>query len=186
MPELRKGMAIKYEGEIYLVVDFQHIHMGRGGAVTRVKLKNARTGQIVDTSIRESNLLEEIRLERKPATFSYVVGGMYHFLDSESFEDIAFEEKSIKDILDYLKEGMEVTILYADENPIGVELPYFVELEVVETDPGLRGDTASGGSKPAKLETGKVIQVPLFIKVGDVVKVDTRTDKYIERVKGRR
>jgi len=184
MPELRKGMAIKYEGEIYLVIDFQHIHMGRGGAVTRVKLKNAKTGQIMDTSIRESDIIEEIRLERKPATFSYVAGDMYHFLDSETFEDIAFAHSTIEDILDYLKEGMEVTILFADEEPIGVELPYFVELEVVETDPGLKGDTVSGGSKPAKLETGKVIQVPLFIKVGDVIKVDTRTDRYIERVKG--
>lgn len=184
MPELRKGMAIKYEGEIYLVVDFQHIHMGRGGAVTRVKLKNARTGQIVETSLRESDLIEEIRLERKSATFSYVAGDMYYFLDSETFEDIAFPEASIENILEYLREGMEVTILYADEKPISVELPYFVELEVIETDPGLRGDTASGGSKPAKLETGKVIQVPLFIKAGDVIKVDTRTDKYIERVKG--
>jgi elongation factor P len=183
MPELRKGMAIKYEGEIYLVIDFQHIHMGRGGAVTRVKLKNARTGQVVDVSLRESDAVEEIRLEKRPATFSYMAGDMYHFIDSESFEDIAFTRSSVEDILDYLKEGMEVSILYADEEPIGVELPYFVELEVVETDPGLRGDTASGGSKPAKLETGKVIQVPLFIKVGDVVRVDTRTDKYIERVK---
>lgn len=184
MPEFRKGMAIKYEGDIYWVVDFQHSHMGRGGATIRLKLKNAKTGLVKDVTVKESDMIEEIRLERRSATFSYRAGSEYHFIDNETYEDTMFDEDAIRDALEYLKEGMEVTILVADGEPIGIELPNFVELEVVETDPGLRGDTASGGSKPARLETGKVIQVPLFIKVGDVVKVDTRTDRYIERVKG--
>ena len=110
-------------------------------------------------------------------------GDEYHFLDSETYEDIPFHKSQIEENLGYLKEGMEVTILWAEGVPIGIELPNFVELKVVETEPGVRGDTVSGGSKPAKLETGKVIQVPLFVEVGDIVRVDTRTDRYIERVK---
>jgi elongation factor P len=183
MPELRSGMAIKYEGELYWVVDFQHIHMGRGGATIRTKLKNIKTGRVREVSLRESDDVEEVRVERKFAQFSYTSGDEYHFLDSETYEDIPFHRSQIEDHLGYLKEEMEVTILWAEGVPIGIELPNFVELKVVETEPGVRGDTVSGGSKPAKLETGKVIQVPLFVDVGDVVRVDTRTDRYIERVK---
>lgn len=183
MPYIRTGMAIKYNGEIYLVVDFQHIHMGRGGATIRTKIKNVRTGQVKEVSFRSSDDIEEILLKRKSATLSYIAGDEYHFMDNETFEDVVFAKDQIEEQAGYLKEGMEVTILYADDEPISIEPPMFVELEVVETDPGLRGDTASGGSKPAKLETGKVIQVPLFIQIGDVIKIDTRSDKYIERVK---
>ncbi|HHF58530.1 MAG TPA: elongation factor P, partial [candidate division WOR-3 bacterium] len=117
-----------------------------------------------------------------PAHFSYIEGEFYHFLDSETYEDIIFTKEQIEDFLGYLKEGQEVTVLYAENSPITIELPTYVVLEVVETDPGLKGDTASGGSKPAKLETGIVVQVPLFIKIGDKIKVDTRNGKYIERV----
>ncbi len=183
MPDIRTGMAIKYNGEIYLVVDFQHIHMGRGGATIRTKIKNVKTGQVKEVSFRSSDDIEEILLKRKSATLSYIAGDEYHFMDNETFEDVVFTLDQIEDQAGYLKEGMEVTILYADDEPIAIEPPMFVELEVVETDPGLRGDTASGGSKPAKLETGKVIQVPLFIQIGDIIKIDTRSDKYIERVK---
>ncbi len=183
MPELRTGMAIRLQGELYIVLDFQHQHMGRGSATTRVRLKNVATGAVKETTLRESDEFEEVRLERRPATYSYSTGDHYHFYDTETYEEIVFERQQIEKELEYLKEGTEVTILYADNVPVGLELPFHVELEVVETDPGLRGDTASGGSKPAKLETGKVIQVPLFIQVGDIVRVDTRTDKYIERVK---
>ena len=183
MPELRTGMALRYQREIYIVVSFQHIHMGRGGASTRTKLKNARTGQVKEISVRDSDDIEEIRLERKASHYSYNTGDHYHFLDSETYEDIVFDRDQIADQLDYLKEGMEVILLDAEGEVIGMELPNFVELEVMETDPGLKGDTASGGTKPAKLETGKVIQVPLFLQVGETVRVDTRSDKYIERVK---
>ncbi len=184
MPDLRPGMAIKWNNEIYLVIDFQHIHMGRGGSTTRAKLKNVLTGQVREVSLRDSDNYEEIRIDRQPAVLSYVAGNEYHFMDNETFEDVTFTAEQLgSEVTDYLKEGMEVTLLYAEGNPLTIELPYFVELEVVETDPGLKGDTASGGSKPAKLETGKVIQVPLFIKIGDVIKIDTRTGRYIERVK---
>ena len=183
MSELRTGMAIRYQGEIYIVLSFQHIHMGRGGASTRTKLRNARTGQVKETSIRDSDGVEEVRLERRAAHYSYNTGDHYHFLDSETYEETVFDRDHIADQLDYLKEGMEVVLLDAEGEVIAMELPKFVELEIVETDPGLKGDTASGGTKPAKLETGKVIQVPLFLQIGEVIRVDTRVDKYIERVK---
>jgi len=183
MPEIRSGMAIKWQGELYWVLDFQHIHMGRGGASIRTKLKNIKTGQVREVTLRESDEFEEVRVERKTATFSYISGDEYHFLDKETYEDILFTKDQIEEHLGYLKEGMDVTILWAEGSPVGMELPNFVELKVVDTDPGLKGDTASGGTKPARLETGKVIQVPLFVQIGDMVRVDTRTDKYIERAK---
>ncbi len=181
MPEIRPGMAIKLEGELYLVINYQHIHMGRGGATTRTRLRNLKTGQVREVSLRDSDYFEEVTLERKPATLSYIDGDNYHFMESESFEEVVFNREHLGDAVYYLKEGDEITILYADSAPINIELPTYVVLEVVDTDPGLRGDTASGGSKPAKLETGLVIQVPLFIKIGDKLKVDTRTGEYLER-----
>ncbi len=183
MPDLRPGMAIRWEGEVYLVIDFQHIHMGRGGATTRTKLKNMKTGQVREVTFRDTDTIEEVRVERKPAAYSYNTGDNYVFYDIETYEEHIFPKEQIEDILPYLKEGLELTILYIDGSPLGVELPKSVVLEVVDTDPGLRGDTASGGSKPAKLETGLVIQVPLFVQIGDKVRVDTRTGKYLERVK---
>ncbi len=183
MPEFRTGMAIKWNDEIYLVLDYQHQHMGRGGATTRVRLKNVQTGAVREVTFRDSDRFEEIRLERRPAHFSYSTGDHYHFYDTETYEEVVFDRSQIEEALGYLKEGIEVNILYAEGRPIGLELPFHVELEVVKTDPGLKGDTASGGSKPAKLETGIVVQVPLFVQVGDIVRVDTRTGKYIERVK---
>jgi len=182
MKELRKGMAIRYNGDIYFVIDFQHTHMGRGGASIRTKLKNVRTGQVFDVTFRESDEPEEVRVERRRGNFTYSTGEEYHFMDQDTYEDILFTREQLSVDMGYLKEGMELTILYAEDTPIGIELPLFVELVVKDTDPGLKGDTASGGSKPAVLETGKVIQVPLFIRPGDTIKIDTRTDRYIERV----
>ena len=178
----RKGMVINYEGEYYMVVDFQHVMLGRGSAYVRVKLKNVKTGKVFEKNIRESDSFEEVKLFKKPAIFSYSEGNLYHFYDKESYEEITFEKEMLGDALYYLKENIEVNLLYIEETPIGIELPNFVELKVIETEPGIRGDTVSGGSKPAKLETGKIIQVPLFINTGDVIKIDTRTGEYIERV----
>lgn len=178
----RKGMVINYEGEYYMVLDFQHVMLGRGSAYVRVKLKNVKTGKVFEKNIRESDSFEEVKLFKKPAIFSYSEGDIYHFYDKESYEEITFEKEILGDALYYLKENLEVNLLYIEETPIGIELPNFVELKVIETEPGVRGDTVSGGSKPAKLETGKIIQVPLFINVGDTIKIDTRTGEYIERV----
>lgn len=182
MPEFRKGMVIEYENEYYMVLDFQHIMLGRGSAHVKAKLKNLLTGNVIERTIRESDSFEEVRLFKKPAIFSYSDGDVFHFYDKENYEEVIFERKTLGDTLDYLKENMEVSVLYIEDKPVGIELPNFVELKVVDTEPGVRGDTVSGGSKPARLETGKIIQVPLFVNTGDVVKVDTRTGKYIERV----
>ncbi len=181
--QVRVGAAVRMDGELYLILDAKHTHKGRGGATITVKLKNLTSGAVQEVTIRNPDALEEVFLERKPAQYSYTTGETYHFYDTTTYEEIAFQKSQVEDLLPYLKEGMDVTLLYADGKPVAVELPTFVELEVTETPPGVKGDTVSGGGKPATLETGLVVQVPFFIEVGDVIKVDTRTGKYIERVR---
>ncbi|MDT7903724.1 MAG: elongation factor P [Candidatus Caldipriscus sp.] len=178
---LRVGSVIRYEGEEYIVLEYQHSHRGRGGAIISLKVKNLRTGQVQTFTLRDTDKIEDVMVEKKPAVFSYVDGDYYHFLDSETYEDITFHKGDLGDMIYYLKEGLEVLILYADNRPVSIELPTYVELKVVEAPPGVRGNTAQGGSKPVKLETGLVVNVPLFIEEGDVIKVDTRTGEYIGR-----
>jgi elongation factor P len=139
------------------------------------------TGQVLERTIRESDIFEEVELRERDATFSYIQGDNYVFYDTENYEEIVLNKETIKDALPYLKEGQEVKVQYIEGSPINIVLPTTVVLEVVETDPGVRGDTASGGSKPAKLETGLVVKVPLYIKIGEKIKVDTRTGEYVER-----
>jgi elongation factor P len=156
---------------------------GKGGAFVRTKLKNVLTGAVVERTYRAGEKVNDVRLERRPVTYSYTDGQLYYFMDANTFELIPIPGEVIGDEqLSYLKENMECEGLVHDGNVIMVELPFFVELEVVDTDPGVRGDTAQGGTKPAKLETGAVVQVPLFVERGDVVKVDRREDKYLTRV----
>ncbi len=181
MPEFRRGMVIKFEGKIFQVVDFQHVMLGRGHAFVKAKLKNVETGQVFERTIRESDTFEEVELREREATYSYSQGDNYYFYDTENYEEIILNKELIEDALLYLTEGQEVRIQYVEEKPIGIVLPTAVVLEVVDTDPGVRGDTASGGSKPAKLETGLVVKVPLYIKIGEKIKVDTRTGEFIER-----
>jgi translation elongation factor P (EF-P) len=178
---LRVGSVIRYEGEEYIILEYQHSHRGRGGATITLKVKNLKTGQVQTFTLRDTDEIEDVMVEKKPAVFSYVDGDYYHFLDNESYEDIAFHKEDLGDMIYYLKEGSEVLILYADNRPVSIELPTYVELKVVEAPPGIRGNTAQGGSKPVKLETGLVVNVPLFIEEGDVIKVDTRTGEYIGR-----
>jgi translation elongation factor P len=178
---LRVGSVIRYEGEEYIILEYQHSHRGRGGATISLKVKNLRTGQVQTFTLRDTDEIEDVMVEKKPAVFSYVDGDYYHFLDSESYEDITFHKSDLGDMIYYLKEGLEVLILYADNRPVSIELPTYVELKVVEAPPGVRGNTVQGGSKPVKLETGLVVNVPLFIEEGDVIKVDTRTGEYIGR-----
>ncbi|MFZ8833566.1 MAG: elongation factor P [Candidatus Caldipriscus sp.] len=178
---LRVGSVIRYEGEEYIILEYQHSHRGRGGATISLKVKNLRTGQVQTFTLRDTDKIEDVMVEKKPAVFSYVDGDYYHFLDSESYEDITFHKSDLGDMIYYLKEGLEVFILYADNRPVSIELPTYVELKVVEAPPGVRGNTVQGGSKPVKLETGLVVNVPLFIEEGDVIKVDTRTGEYIGR-----
>ncbi len=178
---LRVGSVIRYQGEEYIILEYQHSHRGRGGATINLKVKNLKTGQVQTFTLRDTDEIEDVMVEKKPAVFSYIDGDYYHFLDNESYEDIAFHKEDLGESVYYLKEGLEVFILYADNRPVSIELPTYVELRVVEAPPGVRGNTVQGGSKPVKLETGLVVNVPLFIEEGDIIKVDTRTGEYIGR-----
>ena len=175
-------MTLQMDGALYTITYFQHVKPGKGGAFVRTKLKNVLTGAVLERTFRSGEKVEEVRLERRPVQYSYTDGQLYYFMDQQTFEMIPLSEDVIgDDQLRYLKENMECEGLVHNDKIISVELPNFVELEIVETDPGVRGDTAQGGTKPAKLETGAVVQVPLFLNEGDVIRVDRREDKYLER-----
>ncbi|MGB9857072.1 MAG: elongation factor P [Dictyoglomaceae bacterium] len=175
------GLTIELDGEIYIVLEAQHVHMAQGQATVRVKLRNIKTGNVLRKTFKSEDFVPQAFIDKKSAEYLYNTGEEYYFVDQETFEQYMLTSEQIGEALNYLKEGTIVNILFYDNAPIGLELPTTVVLEVVETDPGLRGDTVSGGSKPAKLETGLVIQVPLFVQVGDKVVVDTRSAKYVER-----
>lgn len=181
--DFRNGISFLQDNDIYSIVEFQHVKPGKGGAFVRTKLKNIRTGAVVDKTFRAGEKMEQARLERKTMQFLYSLDDEYFLMDNETFEQVGVPKTMIGSPVKYLKDGMEVAIIDYDGKVIGVEMPFFVELEIAMTDPGIRGDTASGGSKPAELETGAIIQVPLFVNIGDKVKVDTRTDSYLERAK---
>ncbi len=181
--DFRNGMVLKIDGQLFQITYFQHVKPGKGGAFVRTKLKNVLTGAVTDKTWNAGERIDEVRLERRSVQYSYSDGQLYHFMDLETYDDIPINSELIgDDQLKYLKEEMECHGLVHDEKVIMIELPQFVELEVVETEPGVRGDTAQGGTKAAKLETGAVIQVPLFVQQGDVLKVDRREDKYLTRV----
>lgn len=180
--QFRKNLKIEIDGEPYTIVDFQHVKPGKGGAFVRTKIKSLISGRVLDMTFRSGEKVDVPDLEEKKMSYLYRDENGYCFMDTQTYEQMTLTEDHVGDALGYLKENVEVEVLLHNGVPIGVELPMFMELEVVETDPGLKGNTASGGSKPAKLETGVTIQVPLFISVGEVVKVDTRTGDYIERV----
>jgi elongation factor P len=183
--DFRNGMVLDIDGVLWTITYFQHVKPGKGGAFVRTKLKNVLTGQVVDKTYRAGEKVNDVRLERRPVSYSYTDGTLYHFMDQATFEMIPIAADMIgEDQLKYLKENMGCEGLVHDGKVISVELPFFVELEVSKTDPGLKGDTAQGGTKPATLETGAVVQVPLFIEEGDVLKVDRREDKYLTRVTG--
>ncbi len=181
--DFRNGMVLDIDGNLFQIVYFQHVKPGKGGAFVRSKLKNVKTGAVLDKTWNAGERVTDVRLERRPIQYSYHDEHHYHFMDLQTYEDILLDAELIGEgQLKYLKEGMECSGLVHNETVIMVELPFFIELEVVETDPGVRGDTASGGTKPAKLETGAVVQVPLFVEQGQQVRVDRREDKYLERV----
>lgn len=181
--DFRKGLKIELEGEPYVIVDFLHVKPGKGGAFIRTKLKSLITGNVIDRTFRSGERIETPALEERKMQYLYREGDRYHFMDNETFEEFTLTHGQLGENRNFLPENGELQILFHDGKPIGVELPIFAELKIVQTEPGIRGDTATGGSKPATLETGAVIQVPLFLNEGDVIKVDTRTGEYIERVK---
>lgn len=180
--DFRNGLHIMLDGDIYTIVEFQHVKPGKGGAFVRTKLKKLITGQTLEKTFRAGEKMEQAFVERKKMVFSYRQDDEFVLMD-EDYEMHPVAGAMFGDQSKYLKEEMEVSALVRNEQIIGVEAPSFVELQVTETDPGFRGDTVSGSSKPATLETGAVISVPFHINVGDLVKVDTRTNSYLERVK---
>lgn len=180
--DLRNGLVIRLDDIVYTVVDCEHVKPGKGGAFARTKIKRVKDGAVLDRTFRASESIETVRLTDQEMQFLYSEGKMLWFMDNETFEQHQLSEAMLGDSVKYLKEGENVIVKMDGATPLAVELPTFVELQIVETDPGLRGDTVSGGTKPAKLETGAVVNVPLFVKNETTIKVDTRTGKYVERV----
>lgn len=180
--DLKKGITIELEGTLYQIIDWQHIKIGRGSAQVRLKLRDIRGGHTIERTFQAGEKFARARLDRHQVQYLYNDGDLYHFMDSESYEQSMLSKEQLGDAIDYLKDGMSMDILYYKEEPINVELPNSVELEVIETEPGFRGDTATNLNKPAKLETGITIQVPLFVDTGEMIRVDTRTGAYLERV----
>jgi len=180
--DIRKGLKIELEGEVYTVVEFLHVKPGKGGAFIRTKLKSLAKGSVVEKTFRSGEKLGRPDLEEKKMQFLYSSDDQYCFMDAETYEQTFLTEEQLGSSRDYLKENTTIAVLMHNNKPIAVELPTFVSLAIDKTEPGEKGDTVSGGTKAATLETGAVIQVPLFLNEGDVVKVDTRTRTYVERV----
>jgi elongation factor P len=180
--QFKNGNHIEVDGTVFKVVEFQHVKPGKGGAFVRTKLRRAQDGAVIDKTFRAGEKFRAVRTEARKMQFLYADGTDAHFMDSESYEQIAVPEAAVANALKWTKPNDEVDVLFIDERPSDVQLPASVELEVTETDPGLKGDTVSGGgNKPATLETGAVVQVPLFVNVGDRVKVQTSTGEYMSR-----
>ena len=180
--DFHTGLTIELEGDIFMVMEFQHVKPGKGSAFVRSKLKNLRSGAVLERTFRAGEKVPRAHLERKEMEYLYRTGDNFCLMDLETYEQITLSGEQMGEATLYLKENEKLTVLMHEDSIVGLELPYTVELKVVEAEPGFKGDTASGGSKPAKLETGLVVNVPLFIDVGDRIKVDTRTGEYIERV----
>ena len=179
--DFKNGKAIMIDGKPYTIIEFQHVKPGKGGAFVRTKVRDIRTGRVNDITFRAGEKFDEIRMETKDMQFLYADSGEFNFMDTESYEQIALSADTVGDAAKWLKENEVVTLQYAGEELIGVEPPMFVELEVTETEPGFKGDTVQGGTKPATLETGAVVYVPLFVNEGETIRVDTRTGEYMER-----
>ncbi|MHB0870345.1 MAG: elongation factor P [Chloroflexota bacterium] len=180
--DIRKGIIIELDGQLQQIIDFQHIKMGRGSAQVRLKFRNVRTGQVTDRSFQATEKFQRVRLDHRTVQYLYSDGDQYHFMDTESFDQIVLTRELLDDAVNYLKENISLELLSYNEQPIGVELPITVDLKIEHTEPGFKGDTATGGTKPAVLETGLTVQVPLFVNQGETIRVDTRTGSYLERV----
>ncbi len=181
--DFRNGLIIKFKNDLYSIVEFQHVKPGKGGAFVRSTLKNLKTGKVLDNTFRSGEGIEIVRVERRKYQYLYREGNFLVCMDNDTYEQINIPIELFGDSVNYLKESEEVDILFNGEEIINVEIPIFVNLKVIETEPGFRGDTATGANKPAKLETGATVNVPLFINEGDFLRIDTRVGGYVERVK---
>ena len=179
---VRNGNVIKLNGELFTVIYFQHVKPGKGGAFVRTKFRNFKTGAVTDKTFRAGESVEDVRIEEKKLQYIYSSGDDYYFMDLKTYEQMPISKMIIGESVEFLKEECEIKGIYCEDKLVNAEMPNFVNLKVANTSPGKKGDTASGGSKPATLETGAVIQVPVFVNQDDVVKIDTRSRKYLERV----
>jgi elongation factor P len=180
--EFRKGLKIEIEGTPYEIIDFQHVSPGKGRAFTRTKLKNMINQNVTEKTITSGDKVDRANTEQVEAQYTFMDAEGYHFMNQANYEELVLTPEQMGDAKDFLQEQLVINIMYFNNRPIGVQLPTFVQLKVIETDPAFRGDTVTGGSKPAKLETGASVQVPFHIKEGDVLKIDTREYKYVEKV----
>jgi elongation factor P len=181
--DFRTGVVVQLDGDLYAVVQSQHVKRGRGSAYVRAKVRNLKTGAITERTFNAGERVPLVYLERKTMQYLYHQGGQYVVMDNETYEQLSLTDDLLGDAVHYLRDNTDVTVVFYEDRPIAVELPNAVELAVVETPPSVKGDTVSGSSKPATLETGLAVQVPFFVNVGDRVRVDTRTGAYLERVK---
>ncbi|HUW63729.1 MAG TPA: elongation factor P [Spirochaetia bacterium] len=179
--DFRTGLTIELDGDVFQVVEFQHVKPGKGSAFVRTKLRNLRTGAVIERTFNAGEKLPRARIEKREVQYLYKDGASYNVMDTESYDQIALSTEELGDAVKYLKENTNIVLLSFQGKPMGVEMANFVELAVVETSPGIKGDTASGGTKPATLETGHTVNVPFFINVGDVLQIDTRTGNYLKR-----
>jgi len=180
--DFRTGLTIELDNHVWSVVEFMHVKPGKGSAFVRAKLKNMETGATIERTFRAGEKVPRARLDHRKMQYLYNDGDLYYFMDEESFEQMSLSKEQLGDGVKYLKENMVIDVLLHKEKTIGVELPNFVELVLVETEPGVKGDTATGGTKGAMTETGATVQVPLFVEAGDTIRIDTRTGEYMERV----
>lgn len=180
--DVRNGLTIEYDGNVYQVIEFQHVKPGKGAAFVRTKLKNIKSGGVIEKSFRPTEKFPQAHIERKEMQYLYNDGDLFHFMDTETYDQIALSEDQIGDTLKFVKENEMVKILSHNNQVFAIEPPLFVELEITETEPGFKGDTSTGATKPATVETGALVYVPLFVEIGDVIKIDTRTGEYLSRV----
>ncbi len=179
----RRGLKVEIDGDPYAIIEFQHVKPGKGNQFTRTKLKHLITGAVIDRTYKSGEKVGKPDIEQRECSFLYNDGGTYHFMDESTYEQFEIPEDALGDATSYLIEGLKVELLFFRGRAANIDLPNFVELEVVETEPGVKGDTASGGTKPATVQTGYQVNVPFHINQGDVLKIDTRTGYYVERVR---
>jgi elongation factor P len=180
--ELKRGLAIEFEGQPCSILDWQHVKIGRGGAIVRMKLRNLRTGSTIDRTCDAGEKFKRVYLDHSTVTYQYQDGDHYHFMDTSTYDDVVLTSAQLGDAKNYLIDNLELDLITLDGEPISVEPPEKIDLHVTYTEPGYKGDTATGGNKPATTETGLVVHVPLFITTGDVIRVNTSTGAYVERV----
>jgi len=179
--DFRNGATVELDGVVFTVVDFQHVKPGKGAAFVRAKIKNVKNGSVLERTFNAGEKVPRARIDSRQMQYLYESDGMYTFMDNENFEQVELSGDQLSNELKFLKENMTISIQFYNGAVMGVELPYSVELKVIETEPGIKGDTASGGTKPAKLETGHIVKVPFFINEGEMLRIDTRSGDYIER-----